>query len=152
MDGANPFQGLRDYWLLNAELPPTGVTAEDLDRFDARYRVRLPADVRQFYHTMNGTGPRLDAQFNRFLSLPAVQPLTQAFPQAGYGQGADSLFLFLDHSHGAIYGALRLSIQQLPSNPVFRIEAHARHFDSTKVADSLSEFVSKYLANPWFWL
>jgi hypothetical protein len=152
MDGASPFQNLRDYWLLNAELPPVGVTSEDLDRFDARYLVRLPAEARQYFQTLNGTGPRLDAQFNRFLSLSAVQPLTEAFPQAGYGQGADSLFLFLDHSHGALYAAVRLSIQPLLANPVFRIEAHARHFDSTKVADSLGEFVARYLANPWFWL
>ena len=152
MDGASPFLRLKEYWLANVELPPSGLTDEELSRFEARQQVRLPEEVRQFFRTLNGTGPRLDPQFNRFLSLREVMPLSAAFPQEGYGQGADSLFLFLDHSKGAMYAAIRLSMQQLPAYPVFRIEAHAKKFDATKVADSLGEFVDKYLANPWFWL
>ena len=152
MDGASPFQRLREYWLSQVELPPSGVTEEDLTRFEKRHKVHLPPDVRQFYTTLNGTGPRLDPQFNRFFSLRELTPLTAAFPQENYGQGADSLFLFVDHSKGAMYGAIRLSFQSLPAYPVFRIEAHPGNFDSTKVADSMTDFVARYVENPWFWV
>src|SRR5258708_507406 len=116
-------------------------TPEQLAAFESQHGLRLPADLRNYFLTLNGgelgrEGSMDDANIS-FWRLDQVR--TQV--EEGTGQRAD-LFLFADFlldSH--LYG-IELHAEPESPTPVFLDDGGTLH----KVADSFSTFIRGYLS------
>ena len=142
---------LVDHWTLNGVAPPLpGVDPGAIVAFEQRFHVRLPADVRQYFLTTNGTGDFLDPALFSFWPLQRVKPLHEAWANVGRGRAAyPGCFVFADHSvRGSIY-AVRFGENGQRSGPVFRV-TEASNPSGEQVAPSFVEFVEQYLEEPQF--
>lgn len=137
---------LKHHWLAQGiEINP-GVSKEKLTAFESRYRVSLPADLRDYFLTVDGMADGFtDNALIRFWSLSEVKPIPEeapSFSDPSYVEDAESLFVFADYSIWCHAYAIRLSLTG-DSNPIFVIgdETPLRMFGS------FSELVSTYLTN-----
>ena len=140
-------ESLKRHWAAHNVDINAGVAKAELDAFEARHRVVLPEDVRDYFLCVNGMAPdEVDDGTIRFWMLAELQPLTQgapAFADSSYIQNPESLFLFADYSLWAHAYAIRLGSAPLPSNEVVIIG-----YDTPVIAcTSFSEFVDIYLTN-----
>ena len=139
---------LKDRWLAQGlEINP-GVSTEDLAAFEFTYQVVVPADLRDYFLTVDGMAEGVsDDALIRFWSLSEVKPITVEAPELSspaYIEDAESMFVFADYSIWAHAYAIRLSPNTEDPNPIFVIGSEK----PTCIFDSFSELVSSYLNNP----
>jgi hypothetical protein len=138
---------LKDRWLSQGLEVNPGVSIETLSRFESRYQVSLPADLRDYFLTVNGMAEGItDDALISFWSLSEVKPIPEEAPEfarGSYVEEAESLFLFADFSIWAHGYAIRLSSSREP-NPVIVIGGEK----PVRVFDSFSDLVSNYLIDP----
>src|SRR5690242_19516796 len=78
----------------------SGVDELALQRFEHKNGVKVPADMREYFSTVNGMGDHYDeANFFRFWPIEQVKPVREYLPifAEKFPQFAN-YFLFFDHS------------------------------------------------------
>ena len=125
-----------------------GVSTEELTVFESKYSVRLPADLRDYFLTVDGMAEDVtDDSLIRFWPLNEVKPVTEeapAFSDSSYILEAESLFVFADFCIWSHAYAIRLSSDNESPNPVFVIGGE----QPEKMFDSFSDLVASYLIDP----
>jgi hypothetical protein len=145
---------LMGYWMQQGLRIRTGVSFQEIDSFESRYRVRLPADLRSYYVTIDGMEEgETDPNVFWFLPLKAVKSIPEELAHFGgipdYRDITRSLadphrwFVIVDYLITSAVYAIRLSATD-ESTPVLWISG-SRH---RIVAPSFSGFLEAYLENP----
>ena len=137
---------LKNHWVSRGVEVNPGVSAEELEAFESKYQVVLPADLRDYFLTVDGMveGVMDQGCFN-FWSLKAVKPIPEDSPNYSdrYIKDARSFFVFADFLIWSHAYAVRLSSTDAP-NTIFMIGGET----PIRMFDSFSEFVSVYLSDP----
>jgi SMI1 / KNR4 family (SUKH-1) len=137
---------LKNYWLSQGIEVNPGVSKEELSAFESKYQVGLPADLRDYFLTVDGMVQGVtDNALIRFWSLNEVKPIPEEAPDysdPSYIEGAESLFLFADYCIWSHAYTIRLSSTEA-SNPIIIIGDET----PTKIFSSFSELVSSYLTD-----
>jgi hypothetical protein len=137
-------ESLRKCWLRQGVGLNPGASADDLAAFEARYHVRLPSDLRDYFAAVNGFGGSgfgTDGEGITFLGLGEVKPLSEYWsPDV---PDADDYFVLADFDISAHVYAIRLLNNSGAGNPVVVV------YDGrpVEVAGSFSEFAEGYLEN-----
>ena len=138
-----------DHWTRNGVAPPLpGVDAAAIAAFERRFGVRLPADVRKYFLTTNGTGDFMDGAFFSFWPLQRVKPLHEMWMSVGPVRAAyPGCFVFADHSVRRCEFAVRLGDSPQRAGPVFRI-SESSNPSGEQVAPSFVDFMERYMEEP----
>ncbi len=103
---------------------PSGVTEKEIVSFEAKYRVVLPLDVRQYFMAANGTGDAMDEVLCRFWPLMEVKPVHDVLELERFNCpdrfAYPDCFLFADHCTRSWDYALQLTNDPTQPAPVFR--------------------------------
>ena len=137
---------LKNHWLSQSIEINRGVSTEELGAFESKYNVSLPADLRDYFLTVNGMAEGVsDNALFRFWSLNEVKPIPEEAPSysnPSYIEDAKSFFVFADFCIWSHAYAIRLSSDH-GSNPIVVIGGET----STRIFDSFSELVNNYLTD-----
>lgn len=133
-------ESLKQFWTRQNIEFRRGASETELRAFEAKYKVHLPDELKDYFSTVDGSG--LDGNVIEFLPLAEVVPLSQAWSQR---PEANSYFVFADYSISCHVYAIRLTNDLTLSNPVFI----AYDENPKQIADSFSEFVKGYLADDY---
>ena len=141
-------RSLKNRWVsLGVEINP-GVSTAELTAFESKYHVSLPADLRDYFLTVDGMAEGVsDDALIRFWALNEVKPITEEAPlfsDSTYISEPESLFVFADYCIWSHAYAIRLSSETESPNPVFVIGGE----QPEKVFDSFSDLVTSYLSDP----
>jgi hypothetical protein len=126
-----------------------GVAPVSIAAFEARYRVTMPSDVRQFFLTVDGTGDHYDESiFCRFWPLKEVQPISSHLPELEkhYAEASD-YFLFFDHSIDLFMYAVRLQKNPIAPTPVARLYPQVNG-SFEPAYNSFTQLIAEYANNP----
>ena len=139
---------LKKHWLSQGVLPVAGVSKQDVLSFEAKFGVKMPADMREYFLTTNGL--ESDAieggGWFRFWPLEDLKPLDteiRYIDQVRYShlKNPSSYFCFADF----MIKSEVFSIQMLPSeqlrNPVLGFNGSLR-------ADCFTHFIEQYIRDP----
>ena len=137
---------LKNHWLSQGIEVNPGVAKEELTAFEFKYQVSLPADLRDYFLTVDGMAQGFtDNALIRFWSLNEVKPIPEEavdYSHPSYIEEAESLFLFADYCIWSHAYAIRLSSTEA-SNPIIIIGDET----PTTIFGSFSELVSSYLTD-----
>lgn len=137
---------LKNHWLSQGIEVNPGVSKEELTAFESKYQVSLPADLRDYFLTVDGMAQGVtDDALIRFWSLNEVKPVPEEAPDysdPSYIEDAESLFLFADYCIWSHAYAIRLSSTEA-SNAIIVIGDET----PTRMFGSFSELVSNYLTD-----
>jgi hypothetical protein len=140
-------QKLKNHWLSHQVEFNDGVSQDCLAAFEYEFGVVLPADMREFFGTINGLPDgTTDEEMIRFWTLQEVKPLpigAPAFATPNYIDGPESLFLFADYSLWAHAYAIRLGASDLKKNEIFLVGGDY----PVLLFHSFSELIESYLAD-----
>ena len=143
----NVGESLKRHWSSHNVDINAGVSEAELDSFEARHRVALPEDLRDYFLCVNGMPHDVvDDGMIRFWMLEEIQSLPQgapAFSDPSYIQNPESLFLFADYSIWAHAYAIRLGSVPMQSNEVVIIG----YKSPVAICNCFSEFVDRYLTD-----
>jgi len=154
--GISVWESIRERWHAEGVVPSLGAASSDIDAFERRHGVRLPAEVRAFYAEMDGLPvDTWDEAFFRFLPLAEVDSvpalLSDFRGSPDYGgierslKDAASWFVFLEHSIWLVVYAVQLTTNPSSACPVVRISGG----DDWEVkAASFGEFLLRYAEEP----
>ena len=135
-------ESLRKFWLRQGVKLNVGASEDELASFEAKYHVRLPSDLRDYFAAVSGFDGSetwmTDDEVITFLGLDEVKPLSEYW--SSDVADADSYFVFADYSLAAHVYAIRLNDSGDGSAVVVVYDSKP-----VKVADSFSEFVEGYL-------
>jgi hypothetical protein len=137
---------LKNHWLSLGVKVNAGVSHDELDAFESKYQVVLPADLRDYFLTVDGMVEGvMDHGCFSFWSLNAVKPIPDESPNYSdpYIKDARSFFVFADFLIWSHAYAIRLAATDA-ANTIFMIGGET----PIKMYDSFSEFVSAYLSDP----
>jgi hypothetical protein len=138
-------QILRTHWLLHEVEINDGVSEAALNSFERKYGVVLPADLRDYFLSVNGMPDGVsDEALIRFWTLEEVKPLPEgapAYAKAEYIKNPESVFLFADYSLWAHAYAIRLTAEPVESNELFVIGGKS----AISLFASFSELVDSYI-------
>jgi hypothetical protein len=125
--------------------PP--VSVEELALFEQKYGVVLPVDLKDYFLLFNGTGQgNFGESGYAFFSLEELEPICETSDLNEEEKSIYSnCFAFSDYMIWCWGYVVRLN-SVAGDNPVFSIYLSSP--SDLKVANSFSEFVSIYLANP----
>src|SRR5262249_45355712 len=140
---------LRKYWqqcvkqktTTFASLRPPAPEVE-LDRFEAKYGVRLPADMRSYLASVDGM-ERNDSEGDwlfSFWQLDRIRPIPEYDSEPSFPR-VDSYFCFADYLIESEVFSIFLSADPKVATPV--VGSNGIH-----QARSFTEFVEKYMENP----
>jgi hypothetical protein len=155
MGNGDPIERLRRHWLSTGIRVRSGVPVHEVEAFERRYQVHLPADFRWYFTALDGMEQgEADPEMFSFLPLRLVRPIPEELAQfAGipdYSEIMETLpephrwFVFVDYLIFSAVYAIRLSASA-EGTPVIWI-GHGRHHRI--MASSFSSFMETYLANP----
>jgi hypothetical protein len=123
-----------------------GCSEGHLERFERRFSVRLPRDLRTCYARTNGMGPPgQDKKGFSIWSLDSIRPAVLALKEAGAHArplGADNYYAFSDYPDWSWAYAIRLTSEPA-ENPVVLIGKE----ELEVVSQSFAEFIEQYLAD-----
>lgn len=120
-----------------------GVSEARLIDVERALDIRLPADLRSYFLAVNGTGSQMDIDMFRFWPLEELRPIDIDHIEYGLYPGC---FLFADWSLDAWQYAVQLTDESDTSGPIFVIGRLSPPAEC--VANSFTDFLSRYLANP----
>ncbi|MFO0808902.1 MAG: SMI1/KNR4 family protein [Gemmataceae bacterium] len=150
------WQPIRKRWQAAGIAPRPGAAAADIDAFERRHGVRLPAEVREFYAHVDGMPPGAwDEDLLSFWPLAEVGPVPallsgcRGIPDYGGIErslpDAGSYFVFADHSIWVHVYAVRLSADPSAPCPVVWIAGGSTW---AEMAMSFGEFLRRYADDP----
>lgn len=128
-----------------------GCADDQIQQFEARYKVSLPDDMRDYFATVNGMVEALcqDQDQNGFCYWPLKRVKT-VIEVAKYlrnksfvFRGAESFFVFSDYLSWCWGYAIRLSQNRSEGNDVILLCCR----NPIKIANSFSEFIELYLVD-----
>jgi len=131
---------MEQHWYRNDTTPgrerPRSATEDEIQAFELRNNVRLPADLREYFQRLNGVD--MDSGLFRFWPIARIIPLKVSTPPE-----IGRYFLFADYMVGTWYYAICLGEDPLLQNHVILPD-----FPSQPViAPDFSAFVELYLAD-----
>src|SRR5262249_45683667 len=127
--------------------PPAG--QEAIQAFESKYNVVLPADMREYFLTVDGMEDELDPGMNRFWPLEMVKPVEEELSECHKDRLAyPGCFVFVDHCIWCLAWAVRLGKESVVSSgPVFQVTAS--EVPGRQIAPCFTAFVEMYLANQY---
>jgi hypothetical protein len=136
-------EALKTFWVRQGIKLRRGATELEFAAFEARYNVRLPEDVREYFASVNGFDGSehwmTDKEVITFLALDEMKPLSEYWSPAV--ADSDSYFVFADYSLAAHVYAIRLDSSR------HRNDVAVVYDRTVEVASSFSEFIQGYLEN-----
>jgi hypothetical protein len=129
----------------------SGVSDAEICAFEARYRIVIPADVRQYFARLNGTGDDMDGETYRFWPLAEVKPVHEELVGFRGIQYPDryaypDCFVFADYMISSWLYAVKLTRDATQPAPVYRVTAS--EVPGERMADSFCDFMSRYANDP----
>jgi hypothetical protein len=148
---------IRRRWLSLGIVVRPGLSETQLQAFEQRHGVRLPAELRAFYRFMDGMEYGcMDEALHCFWPLSEVAAVPgrlsgcRGIPDYGGIESAlpdaESYYVFADHSIWLCLFAIRLSADPVHSAAVLCI-GDGRTW--AVVAPSFGVFLERYMADPW---
>ena len=134
---------LSKFWSRQGIKLRPGISENEIAQFEAKYDVRLPGDLREYFATVNGfVGSEQTSDENciSFWGLDEVEPLKKYWSSPV--EGGDSYFAFADWSLAAHVYAIHLSANVENENSVIVVY----DYRPITVANSFGEFIEAYLA------
>jgi hypothetical protein len=134
-------------WETRGAKPGMGTTLTEIQAFEAKHELLLPADLREYFLRVNGmtTAARGDTDNDgfRFYSLSEVVPLGVVWsPQSEPSpSGLDHLFVIGDFLQECYWYAIRLDRSETEGCSVYFIGPPVR-----KIAESFERFVELYMS------
>jgi SMI1 / KNR4 family (SUKH-1) len=146
----NTIDKFKTLWSAENILSKTIATKSDIDIFSSKYQLTLPADLVQYFTSINGTNSEYDSNFFKFYSLADFVPIGKFYAAwqgvPNYRAISESLFNHEDvfvvadyNIHVFSYG-IRLSRFKTDINEVYVICGS----EFKQVADNFSGFASLY--------
>jgi hypothetical protein len=138
---------LADYWRRCGLDVPPGVPEEAIQAFETKYGVMLPADLRAYFLTADGSGEDVDADLHSFWSLAELRPVHEELAETKPDRFSyPGCFVFADHCFSLCDYAVRITADKEFSGPVYRVMG--LEVPAEPMAASFGEFVESYLADP----
>lgn len=154
---ANPLiSRLRNYWMQNETKISPGASIQQIESFEFQYQVEMPSDLRVYFMTIDGMeSGTFDPDMFSFISLNSVKSIPEELAHFGgipdYREIVRTLpdpnrwFVIVDYMICSAVYAIRLSTDT-QDTPVLCIGDGTHH---RVVAASFSDFIERYLANPF---
>ena len=150
-------QRLQDY-LLSQGIPSNhGVSECKIAEFEHHQRVRIPADLRHYFMTMNGTAGAYAYGIIRFWNLDEFKSVAEeignthpksAVIQAKYNElfkCAENYFVFADSLHESQLYAIHLSLcENAEASQIVMLDGS----EPIAVANTFSKFIDTYIMEP----
>ena len=136
-------ESLKQFWLQQGIKLKLGISEIELSKFENKYNVLLPEDLKDYFSTVNGFNDEdCDEEVITFLPFEEIEPLSKCWSQKPEAQ---SYFIFADFLISSHVYAIRLTNNVNSNNPIFIV------YDDTpiQIAESFSEFVKGYLKNDY---
>lgn len=132
-------------WRLEGITIRSGASEEDIQRFQSRYGVWVPEDLRSFFLAVDGLEDTMEAIGSvRFWPIDEVRPVAEECAEfSGSFERPDQWFVFADRDLWAWAYAIKLEADARGLNPVVLIGSSAPRI----VAESFAEFVDKCLTD-----
>ena len=132
---------LKENWANHGLQPRSGASEAEVRAFEEHQSIVLPSDLREYFRTVDGCD---DVDRDEFRFFPLAQVEKYKSPK-----DSGSYFVLVDYMIGSHGYAIRLSAEPSDANPVV-----LAWVDGSRVAESFTEFVEKYLRNwvelsPW---
>jgi len=141
---------VHEVWRRSKIVIPRGATANEIAAFEAKYSIKLPADVREYFTAANGTGDDMDEGLYRFWPLSEVQPVHDVLVSEQFTYrdrfAYPDCFAFADHCINCWDYAVRLTRDAMQPAPVFRVTGSDQ--PGEQMASSFREFMERYAENP----
>ena len=128
-----------------------GASLEAITNFEKTHSVVLPADVRDYFMIIGGTGHHLDDDLYHFWSLEEAKPVHEELADNGEFKNFNrfayrNYFMFVDYSICLCYFAVKLTGDPTQPAPVICIWASDSLGDQK--ASSFREFMTLYADDP----
>jgi hypothetical protein len=142
------FERLSKYWIAHNTRPASSLASQDdISRFQERYGVRLPADLKEYVLNMNGNhlGETLemDSTGFSFLPLSAMQP-ERNWSDNSYQQA--NMFVIADFLVKCYWYCAELDSDEHDTTRIFFSGGAAP--DTTRlIANSLADFLDLYMTD-----
>ena len=157
MEHTSAVQRLSDY-LVSQEIPSNhGVSENRITAFEHQHKIRMPADLRHYFMTINGTAGAYAYGIIRFWSLDEFKSVAEEvgsakarsnLVKAAYHElfkGVESCFVFADYLHESQFYAIHLSLcESSEANQIIILDGSA----PLEVADNFSDFIDTYITSP----
>jgi len=140
-------QLLIQYWVSLGYIVKPGASEETLEAFEWKYRVQLPADMREYFALYGGFEGRgnWDDKFVTFWPIEIVERLSDMDGEFALPRDlgpSNSFFVFGDYLIQSHFYAIRLTMDPSASCPVIT------HEGRYTFGNSFSVFVDTYLQDP----
>jgi hypothetical protein len=134
-------EDLKTFWLRQGIKLRRGASQDELSAFEARYNIRVPEDLREYFAAVNGfegsEHEATDDEAITFLGLDQMKPLSEYWSPAV--ADSDSYFVFADYSIAAHVYAIHLDAS------VHRNDVVVVYDRTVEVANSFAKFIEDYL-------
>jgi hypothetical protein len=137
-------------WRKDQVKVPKGVSESNVAAFETQWGVKLPADMREYFLTVDGMGNRaeMDEAMFGFWPLEEVRPVEMCYPHVTQSiPHAAGYFIFCDYSIELFVYAIRLSRDENPSTPIAMIYPQVECSFATRYR-SFTELLTAYAAAP----
>ena len=126
-----------------------GVETNDIRAFESKNGIVLPADLREYFLTVDGMEDELDPGTNRFWPLEMVKLVSEELNDIHSDRWSyPGCFIFADHCIWCLAWAVRFGSEPLEvSEPVFQVTGDK--VPGRMIAPSFTAFVEMYLANQY---
>ena len=129
----------------------SGATDSAIFGFEARHRVSLPADFREYISTVDGMGEigTTDNDLFCFFALTDLVSIAENVPdRAAKFDDAGRYFIFADHSISLPSFAIRLTDDPAIGCPVAAVFTDSGALDVEIFFESFTDFLRSYLDDP----
>ena len=146
------WQSIISYWTKLNRPIRTGATLEEIVAFEQKYHVALPADLSEYFQTIDGTGIETsDEHLTSFLSLAEIRPVHECLDNSAGVVYSDRFaypdcFVFADHFYSSWLYAVQITSDSTNPGPVYRVTAS--DIPGQIEARSFREFMTKYANAP----
>lgn len=144
-----PWQQLTTIWRDAGLTIRPGVNPAAIREFEVRQGILLPADLREYFLTVDGMEDELDPGTNRFWPLSMVKLVSDELRDINTDRWAyPGCFVFADHCIWCLAWAVRLTKHPREiSEPVFQITGDKA--GGRMIVPSFTSFVEMYLRDQY---
>jgi hypothetical protein len=127
-----------------------GVDEVTIQKFESKYGVKLPEDMREYFSTVNGMGDHIDEKNSfRFWPIEKVVPVQEYAPKfANIFPESARYFLFFDVLYDSSMCAIGLGYAAAGPTPIYEVFYFEEGSRFRYICKSFTEFVGLYLNNP----